>query len=391
LHGIAGEGPPEGLCLVMVPLVNEREDPEGEILGVTEARPAEDASRQDREPELDLIAPAGVDGGVVEPKATSVTPVEILPVWAVVGIQVVPDHVNGLRRVVRSDPVHEREEVHLRAPLRDATKDVAGVHIPGGGQAARALATILELPATDLGGSGKTAWETTTKRLHPGFLIDAQDDLAGPRAPKIQVDDLPHLPGEVRVGAMDPYLVAVRPEVHVAEDPSDRTRRDGVDEIRLQERLSQAQEAPLVAMILVGNGPTRQAEDLASQDSVEPRWTPAAGAIVKPLEAMIDEAATPLADGIVGDGETSRDPSVAETLCSLEDDACPQDLTLLARRRPRDPFQPVSVLARKDDDLGLRPWHRVLEVTSSGCGRRGKKMPMDGVAPTAPPRPAVTG
>src|SRR3954465_12404305 len=62
-----GVEPADGLGHRPVEVVDERQDPRLEILDRAEAGAAEQLSHQDAEPDLDLVEPRGVLGGVDEP------------------------------------------------------------------------------------------------------------------------------------------------------------------------------------------------------------------------------------------------------------------------------------------------------------------------------------
>jgi hypothetical protein len=86
----SAEDPAKRVRLVRVPVGDEAVDSADELVEVSEGGVLQHTSREDAEPDLDLIDPRRVQRRVEEAEATAMPEVERVPCCAVVDIEVVP-------------------------------------------------------------------------------------------------------------------------------------------------------------------------------------------------------------------------------------------------------------------------------------------------------------
>ena len=144
---VTAERPPER-ARVTVPRRDEGADCRRELTPPGEGGVPQGCTREEAEPNLDLVHPGCVERRVNEAKASAVAFVERLPARAVMDVEVVPDHVDIAARVLLRDLLHERHEPCRRTPP-NATRYDARLDVERGEQRAGPVADVLELASVD--------------------------------------------------------------------------------------------------------------------------------------------------------------------------------------------------------------------------------------------------
>src|SRR5947209_11548764 len=148
----AAKSPAEGMGFEAIPVADEAEDGAGHLGGVGEVTVLENPAMKDGEPDLDLIHPRGVLGGVDEMESAAVALGESLPRLAIVDIEIVPDDIDVAGRIAASDRLHEGGQVIGRTPLANLTEHPTSADIESGNQATRTVADVLKLASASAAG-----------------------------------------------------------------------------------------------------------------------------------------------------------------------------------------------------------------------------------------------
>src|SRR5882724_12568083 len=125
----SAEDPAERMRLVRGPMSDEAVDGASQLVEGSEGAVLQHTTREDAEPDLNLVDPRRVQRRVEESEAIAMTEVERLPCRAVMDVEVVPDDGDVARRVLLSDALHEAHQVDRLASLGALTEHVAGVRI----------------------------------------------------------------------------------------------------------------------------------------------------------------------------------------------------------------------------------------------------------------------
>jgi hypothetical protein len=172
LQGIAGEGPVKRLPLAAVPDSDEFQHPPFEVAHVAEVTMAKHTTGEQRKPQLDLIAPTGVNRRVVKMETATVALVEFRDVLAVVGVEVIPHDVHSLSGIVTGQSLQIRQHFLFGPPPGQVTEDISRVQVEGRGEAAGSLAPVFKFPAAGLCGTGTATGKTAPEGLHTGLLVN---------------------------------------------------------------------------------------------------------------------------------------------------------------------------------------------------------------------------
>lgn len=135
-------------------------------------------ARVDAEEQLDLVDPAGMQRREVHDEAPAVTGIELIPHGVrAMRVQVVPDDVHGAPRVRAGDPLHERHEVALGAPLGAAGDDPPRVRIERRRQRLRAVSNVSEPAPTRVTGPRRAVCVLALDGLQDALQVTAADAL----------------------------------------------------------------------------------------------------------------------------------------------------------------------------------------------------------------------
>jgi len=209
LDEFAGEFPIERVGLETIPVANEGEHLCAQIGDALERAVAQQTALQDREPDLDLVDPGGVQGRVDEAETTAMMAAELGPaaiIAVVMNVEIVPDYEDPALRKSACDDFQEVVHSASRALLHDASQHAPGPNIEGPEQVAYATTDVLEF-VSHRSIATSTIGSSAAERLHRLF-IDANHHRVG-RWLQVEPADAPYLLCEVRVGAMEPVADAV--------------------------------------------------------------------------------------------------------------------------------------------------------------------------------------
>lgn len=263
------ERPVERACFESVPMRDERLDDSCELRTRGKTRVSEHSALEDREPELDLIDPRGVNRRVEKFKPTAVALVEPHPslVAAVVmDVEIVPDNDDASTGMATRDRIEKAHDGGRIAVVNDATEYTAGANIERSEKRAGAMSCVLELAANHAAVANMD-WMTKRQSLH-GFLVDAEHDRVIGRV-HIDVADPPDLRSELRVGAMQPLPNTMRPESFGREDALNRASTNDYAALQLQ-RVRNGLLGPYRAeRDSLGGLRASQANDFATSESVD--------------------------------------------------------------------------------------------------------------------------
>ena len=137
-----------------------------------------DLALDDREVDLGLVEPAGVDWGVDEGQVGPGALEAVDRALAAVGGAVVDDHDHALGvfvGVLGHELVDECVERFDPAPGGAAVEQLGASRVPAGEVAERALALVFVLDLPRLTGSGEQRWVLARSGLDRGLLVGADD------------------------------------------------------------------------------------------------------------------------------------------------------------------------------------------------------------------------
>jgi hypothetical protein len=147
LDEFAGEFPIERVGLETIPVTNEGQHLGAQIRDALERAVAQQTALQDREPDLDLVDPGGVQGRVDEDETTAMMAAELGPaaiVAVVMNVEIVPDYEDPALRKSACDDVQEVVHSASSALIHDASEHAPGPNIEGPEQVAYATTDVLE-------------------------------------------------------------------------------------------------------------------------------------------------------------------------------------------------------------------------------------------------------
>jgi hypothetical protein len=242
----------------------------------------------------------------------------------------------------------DEELLELSGPvvLAQRPDHLAARHVQGGKQRGGAVANVVVTAA--FGG----AWHhrqdrlEAVERLDLGLLVDAEHDGALRRV-EVKPDHVADLLDEVGVGRKLETLGPVGLEPEGPPDPVDRAPA----QVHLFGHRSRRPVGGVFGLILQGLDDHRF--DLVVADL--PRRT-GAGIVGQAIEAVLDEATTPLADHGLAHPELGGDLAVGRAflVCTALHDAGPHGHRLRALAPVGQPLERESLLGAQDQ-LGLRP------------------------------------
>src|SRR5882757_10112491 len=215
-------GPAKRVGLALVPVADESLDLVLLMVGRAEVPVADDPAVQDREPDLDLVHPRGVLGCVDEVKAAAVAGVESHPAVVpavVVDVEIVPDHVDLLRRISPCQRFHEVDQRGSRPARQHLSEHLARGDVEGRQQHVGAVPFVLVLVSNGAVVARDVGRMPPLESLH-GLLVDADDDRV-PGWVEIEVADSLRLWQELRIFAVQPLRYVVGTDLLEAEDPAD--------------------------------------------------------------------------------------------------------------------------------------------------------------------------
>lgn len=207
-----------------VPPANEGKHPVPQFILGRETGPSQTTSAQDREEDLDLIHPRGVQWGVAEHKLPPVPLVEPGPTltWSIqVDIEVVPnhDHLSG-PVIMRSHALHEVHKILSLAGVSATSKHLTSANVKGGQKALGPMSYVFKFVAPAPSRKRALGFVFTLVSLHARLLINTQDHhILGPVS-VVDVNYLVDLDLEVRIGTMKPHLGLMRFEIYGIKAPN---------------------------------------------------------------------------------------------------------------------------------------------------------------------------
>lgn len=158
-----------------------------------------------------------MDGREVEMESSAMGFVEILPFGGPVGVQVIPDHMDGFVGVFLGDLFHEVEQIGLGAPIPALRKDFAGMHIQRSYQRLGAMPLVFKLLAANFSRPGWAVQVFPLNRLNSRLFINGKNDRPLGRPPIEIANDIDFFP-ESRVRTVQPLSNAMRPNVSRNQD-----------------------------------------------------------------------------------------------------------------------------------------------------------------------------
>ena len=317
---------------------DEGVDGVAQLPGRGEAGPLQGASAEDAEPNLDLIQPAGVGGGVVEVHVGMTGPPPVA--LGLVGVEVVQDHVNGLlRRILADQFVHEVEELSAPASCRVPGLDAARGDFEGGEQGRGAVALVAMAGAAHRLAIGQAQVPLGSfQRLDGRLFVDAQHHGLLRRV-EVQPHDIGGLGRKLRVRAhlmgpsplqMDAMLTQHPPHVmvrHVSQGLGHQ--RPGPGGVAGRRRLGHHVEDALLGLLVI------------------PPRRPWPRRVLQPVQAVRGKARSPLAHRGVADPQPPGDRHRRLTGRRGQDDARPQGEPLFRGPRSRPLLQRGAILFRQ--------------------------------------------
>ena len=165
------------------------------------------------------------------------------------------------------DMFQMRREVDAGPGRSQIADDFTGRHDERGDQGACPVANVVLLASLGLAGLGRLSGIGSPQRLHPGFLITANDQstllIHGGRLER-QLANRVGLGVKVGIMAVEPVDAPVRLEVGLVEDPPDRRSAHGLVMMgAIDQRGGQVVECPAGGRLLVLGGRTAgQGDDI---------------------------------------------------------------------------------------------------------------------------------
>lgn len=129
---VTSECPLEGFGFVMAVVFDERQDPLTKLRLTREAAMLDKTPDEDREPDLDLVEPGRVFGGVYKLEAAAMTFVEKGPAVVasvVVNIEVIPDNDDLADGKALGYLLHEVHKLGGSPLVANLAKDLARAHV----------------------------------------------------------------------------------------------------------------------------------------------------------------------------------------------------------------------------------------------------------------------
>ena len=272
-----------------------------------------------------------------------------------VGRHVVHDDVDVLiLGHVGLDGVQEGAELAGAVACEAASDDPAGGGIQGGEQGERAVAGIVVAPPLGLSRSHRQQGLGAVERLDLRLFVDTQHERPLGRV-EVEPDDIADLLDEQGVGRQLEGLAAVRLQPERPPDAMDRRGRvaDG--------RRHRAQRP------VGGVGGRRlqgQTDHLGDRIVADPPRRAGTGLVVQPVEALLGEPATPLADRVLVRTQSLRNRLVRHAVRRGEDDARPPRQPLRRPPPPRQAFE-LGPLRHRQLDRDRRLAHGSCPLRSS--------------------------
>ena len=255
---------------VLVIILDKLADLGIEVIDGGEVSSANHFAGQRAKPDLDLIKPGGVGRREVEydtlvgatEESTTLSPSVERRQWTAtqlgyhlagflvpVGVEVVENEVDtfGLA-VMMAHRLDEVGEDLSRTVVGQVTVDLSRGHLQAGGQAPGAVANVLMLDPLDASTSARLVRESALQRLDAGLLVDRQDDfstLFQCLGLEVKGDDVQHLGLELRVGAVEPVMPAMRLDGGLVEKTPDRAPADGLNDAAHDGGSSEVGGAPM--------------------------------------------------------------------------------------------------------------------------------------------------
>src|SRR5690606_29093894 len=163
-----------------------------QILDRREAAVPEAPPLQNREEQLDLVDPRGMQRRIHELKLSAVTSVEPTPALTgtvQVNVQVVPDHDDAPGfPVLPGHLIHQRFQVSGSSPVAALGRYPAVGDVQRGQQRLRSMANVFVFVAAEPSGYGAAGFMFSFLGLNAGLFIDAQDDSVAGRV-KVELND----------------------------------------------------------------------------------------------------------------------------------------------------------------------------------------------------------
>ncbi len=110
-----------------------------------------------------------------EMKSPTILSIKFFPALAMMGIKVIPDHVNIPLGISFSQGIHEDFKILRRARWGTIAKDLSSGWLQGSDQAARAVPDVFILQPLDTCIIRSVKWVFSFKCLHAGLFIDADN------------------------------------------------------------------------------------------------------------------------------------------------------------------------------------------------------------------------
>lgn len=214
------EAPPEGLR-PLVPLVDEAVCRLFDSGYCRETSVLQRYPFQDREPDLDLVAPRRMGRRMEEHEPTCVALVELRPAGllaVVMDIEIIQDH-NDIPGVAVSDFLHELDQICRCSSRAALTEHATGLDLEAADENATSVAAIVKVHP-DI--AARACWAEpgfTTVREEPLFMDTKNRYIV--RWVRIERADRIDLLLKERILAVQPHAHPMRPDTSVSEDSAD--------------------------------------------------------------------------------------------------------------------------------------------------------------------------
>jgi hypothetical protein len=224
------------------------------------------------------------------------------------------------------------------------------MHLKRAEQRLRAAPRVLELPPSPPAGPGRTIRKAPFQGLPAGLLIDREDHGARWRM-QVQVGDRRHLRAELRVGAMEPPLNPMRPQITFGQQALVAAPADAGHEAPSHGFVDQFGERAGRLALVRGHRLAGQGDQLQARDGRKLRRGSGPRLVVQPTHSVPSESVPPTLDGARMDAHAAGYSDGTTAVFRAEDNAGSQPVTLTTGPRPNSAleFGPLLSIQRQPD------------------------------------------
>jgi len=264
-EGLAGVGPLKWLGAVLVVIVDKLQYSLFKLLSTLKRAALQNASPQDRKPNLDLIQPRSVNRQEVKDNALvwfhqnsfsflfrHLFPIQSTKISNVFSdflrrmrFEIIENDVNLFTRIFLTiQQVFQKTQKLFRSlPLEAFSKDFSGVRIQRREQRLSSMTNVIKFPANDLSLDHGFVGESPLESLNTGFFVNTEDGAIG-RWLQIQADDIEHFPLEIGIGGVEPIFELPRFQSRFFQPSMNRADRDMGNNVLFRRGSFQLSESP---------------------------------------------------------------------------------------------------------------------------------------------------